>query len=46
MSIVAKNALLDNMNDGMAEVLKKLSKDVKITFLTTPKHIKISGENN
>lgn len=41
MELITKNALLDAMNIGMSEVLKLYSKDIKITYLTTPKHVKI-----
>ena len=36
-----KNALLDSMNQGMNEVLKKYSQQINIKFLTGPKYINI-----
>lgn len=41
MELITRNAVLDAMNAGMTEVLCMFSRDVKISFLTTPKHIKI-----
>ena len=41
MELITRNAVLDAMNAGMTEVLRMFSRDVKISFLTTPKHIKI-----
>ena len=39
MEIITKNAILDSMNEGMSEVLREYSKDIKIIFLTTPKYV-------
>lgn len=39
MEIVSRNAVFDAMNVGMTEVLKKMSKEVKISFVTKPRHI-------
>ncbi|MGN1133068.1 MAG: aldolase catalytic domain-containing protein [Oscillospiraceae bacterium] len=39
MTFVTRNAVLDAMNKGMTSVLKEYSKQVKISFLTTAKHI-------
>lgn len=41
MEFINKNALLDAMNTGMSEVLKLYSSVIKISFLTTPKYVKI-----
>ena len=41
MEFITKNALLDAMNAGMSEVLKLYSNDIKISYLTTPKYVKI-----
>lgn len=41
MEFVTKNALLDAMNAGMSEVLRLYSNDIKISYLTTPKYVKI-----
>lgn len=41
MIFINRNAVLDAINEGMIEVLHALSKDIKISFLTTPKHINI-----
>lgn len=41
MEFITKNALLDAMNTGMSEVLKLYSNDIKISYLTTPKYVKI-----
>lgn len=39
MEFITKNALLDSMNAGMSEVLKQYSRDIKISYLTTPKFV-------
>lgn len=39
MTFVARNAVLDEMNRGMQEVLKEYSKTLTIKFLTKPKFI-------
>jgi 4-hydroxy 2-oxovalerate aldolase len=39
MAFIMKNAVLDAMNEGMKSVLKKYSDNVKISFLTEPKHV-------
>ena len=39
MEFFTRNAVLDAINEGMESVLKEYSKDIKISFLTTPKHI-------
>lgn len=41
MEFITKNALLDAMNTGMSEVLKMYSNDIKISYLTMPKYVKI-----
>lgn len=41
MEFITKNALLDAMNAGMSEVLKQYSKDIGISYLTTPKYVKL-----
>ena len=41
MAFITHNAVLDTMNNGISEVLKYYSNEVKIGFLTQPKHIKI-----
>ena len=41
MEIITKNALLDAMNTGMSEALKMYSNDIKISYLTTPKYVKL-----
>ena len=41
MTLVAKNAILDNTNQGMCKVLAEYSKKIEIDFLTTKKHLKI-----
>jgi len=41
MALVTRNAVLDEMNKGMQEVLKDYSKTINIHFLTTPKYINI-----
>ena len=41
MTFVARNAVLDEMNKGMQEVLREYSKNLKIHFLTTPKYVTI-----
>ncbi len=39
MAFITHNAVLDTMNNGIAEVLEQYSKEVSIRFLTQPKHI-------
>lgn len=39
MAFITRNAVLDAMNEGMIAVLKELSKQVKISFLTEMKHV-------
>ena len=41
MAVVAKNAMLDSMNEGMNKALEEFSKEISIHFLTTVKHLKI-----
>lgn len=41
LAIVTKNAVLDSMNSGMSKVLGEYSKQIKIEFLTTQKHLKL-----
>jgi 4-hydroxy 2-oxovalerate aldolase len=41
MTFVARNAVLDEMNKGMQEVLKEYSTNLDIHFLTAPKYITI-----
>lgn len=41
MEMITRNAVLDAMNDGMNSVLKDLAKEVKLSFLTTPKFVRI-----
>ena len=41
MTFVARNAVLDEMNKGMQEVLREYSKTLDIHFLTTPKYISL-----
>lgn len=39
MSIISKNVILDSMNKGMIQEIKKCADRVKISFLTTPRCI-------
>ncbi|MFV0241638.1 MAG: aldolase catalytic domain-containing protein [Lacrimispora sphenoides] len=39
MAFVTRNAVLDAMNEGMISVLIEYSKQVKISFLTAPRHV-------
>ena len=39
MEIITKNAVLDAMNMGMSEALKEYSKDIEISYLTTPRFV-------
>lgn len=41
MEFVTRNAVLDAMNEGMEEVLKAYAKEINISFLTKPKHVRI-----
>ena len=44
MALVTRNAVLDEMNQGMQEVLNEYSKTMNIHFLTAPKYI-VLGES-
>ncbi len=39
MAYITRSAVLDAMNDGMTRVIRMYSNDIKISFLTEPKHI-------
>ena len=39
MAFTTKNVVLDAMNIGMTKVLSEYSKNIKLTFLTEPRHI-------
>ena len=41
MAFITKTAILDAMNYGMTEMLKKYSKLVELNFLTKPHYVKI-----
>lgn len=41
MAFFTRNAVLDAMNDGMRKVISEYAKEIKTTFLTTPKHIRL-----
>lgn len=41
MAFVTKTAILDAMNHGMTEMLKKYSELVELNFLTKPHYVKI-----
>lgn len=41
MEFITRNVVLDAMNEGMAIMIKRYSNDIKIEFLTTPRHINI-----
>ena len=41
MAFITRNIILDAMNSGMCEVLKKYKDEEVIVFLTAPKHITI-----
>lgn len=41
MEFITRNAVLDTMNLGMVEVLREYSKQTKLVFVTTPKHVAI-----
>lgn len=41
LSFVNKNAVFDALNTGMSIVLKEFSKEVAISYITTPRYIKI-----
>lgn len=41
MALNTKNAVLDAMNAGMKEMLKRYSREIKISYLTTQKHIQL-----
>ena len=41
MAFVTKTAVLDAMNQGMTEMLKKYSELVELNFLTKPHYVKI-----
>lgn len=42
MAFITRNAVLDAMNEGMIKVLQEYSSDLKIEFLTAPRHIRLS----
>lgn len=41
LELITRNAVLDAMNIGMERVLGEYSKKIKISFLTTPKYVRI-----
>lgn len=41
MAFFTRNAVLDAMNDGMSNVIREYSSEIKISFLTNPKYIKL-----
>ena len=41
LEFINRNAVLDAMNVGMIQVLSKYAKEIKMSFITTPKHITI-----
>ena len=41
MEFINKDLVLDAMNKGMEMMLKEYAKDIKISFLTTPKFVRI-----
>lgn len=41
MEFITRNAVLDDMNDGITKVLSEYSKKIDIKFLTAPKHVTI-----
>lgn len=41
MEFITRNAVLDAMNEGISIMLRNYSENIKLTFLTTPKHIKL-----
>lgn len=41
MAFYTRNAVLDIMNAGMSKVIKSYAKEVKITFLTKERYIKL-----
>ena len=41
MGFVTRTAVLDAMNQGMTEMLKKYSELVELNFLTKPHYVKI-----
>ena len=41
MEFVTRNAVLDAMNDGMEIMLREFSKEINISFITTPKYTKL-----
>lgn len=42
MEFITKNSVLDAMNVGMEKVLNEFAKEIRISFLTTPRNVKIS----
>ncbi len=41
MEFITRNAVLDAMNEGMEIMLKEYAKEIRISFLTTPKYVKL-----
>lgn len=44
LAFVTRNAILDAMNAGMTKMLEIYKRSVKFEFVTTPKYVKIHGE--
>ena len=41
MEFITRNAVLDAMNEGMEIMLKEYAKEIRISFLTTPRYVRI-----
>ena len=41
MALITRRAILDAMNEGMSEMLEKLSANMKLKFLTPPKYLRV-----
>jgi len=41
MEFVTKDSVLDSINEGMTKVLQEYAHDIRIEFLTTPRHIQL-----
>lgn len=45
MAFIKKNSVINELNEGMKRMLSEFSQQVKIEFVTTPKFVKLEGEN-
>ena len=41
MEFITKSVVMDAMNEGLSIMLRRFEKDIKLTFLTTPRYINL-----